>query len=747
MLSSNHKNHIRFCLSTVLLLLFFVFTSPTIFRAEEKAPPLHSEENREGSQSPSQSKIDVPVKEFSDLFPRSRPARSDKKIPSQSAKGERKASQAGSKPDAKTPALPSTSSVEGNFQTQEYVVKEGDWLAKILREKGVMNEANLPELLSLLRKLNSSLRDLDMIQPGEKIIILVKVVPGSELEEETRPKLKYETYTVQQGDILSRVVMRRYGLSNVQFNRDYLRLFAECNPSIKDPNTLLAGQVINLPLYPPTDVAGTETLPVLRDLEKSSHKVALKAPTLPETSRELPSPPPRKPEQPPRPKPFSPQPEPSPSQAKSYPQPDEMSPPEPEISPFPNKKPALAELDKPRPQPAADDRTSPSNAGIPPTNEPAPTLAPVHGDLRVERDRETTIIVTDGLGTVISSMGEEWVHSGEHFIPMTSGGHINLDAESYPIVRLKTGITVIVDVHNSLPEKMARILESSWANYRVVRLSASDDLRSAMDKVLSSFNYPKIASRGAPLTLSGDIPLSITGDWILTAPEPRSEKGPTYIVINLLNEKGLGLPPTIKNYLKLIGVEVIEYPSTEEKPSSAGAAASTAQTATEPAALIATVLKLMGQPFTTQANIPAYSSQNKGFQFTVQADFYLEIAGHRYVIDLEGLTPDAVSLLKDSGISVLSLTQNSQPADMVSNVLEFLNVQFHRGPHAFLAKKGDASRNVKLTLEGISFYDNKGKPVLATSVNLPPELVEFLSQSGYRMLLLTPFAGSNAGHA
>jgi hypothetical protein len=306
---------------------------------------------------------------------------------------------------------------------------------------------------------------------------------------------------------------------------------------------------------------------------------------------------------------------------------------------------------------------------------------------------------------------------------------------------------VVVDVHNSLPEKMARILESSWANYRVVRLSASDDLHSAMDKVLSSFNYPKIVSDGAPLTLSGDIPLSITGDWIITTPEPHSEKGPTYVVINLVSGKGQGLPPTIKNYLKLIGVEVVEYPSTEERPSSAGAAASTAQTAKDPAALITTVLKLMGQPFTAQANIPAYSSRNKDFKFTIQADFYLEIAERRYVIDLEGLNPDTVSLLKDSGISVLSLTQNSQPADMVSNVLEFLDVQFHRGPHAFMAKKGDTSRNVKLTLEGISFYDHKGKPVLATSLNLPPELVEFLSQRGYRMLLLTPFAGSGAGNA
>jgi len=679
MLSNDHRKYIRLCLRAWLFLLILAFIVPAVPRAGEKTPPFYSEEYRDTSVSHPTATVDAPAKDFPSLFKKQAAAKTvDKTLPVD----------------------------DGTFQTEEYVVKEGDWLVKILREKGLIKEQNLPELLSILRKLNSSLRSLDMIQPGEKIVILVKVVPDNGSEEKGPRKLKYETYRVNRGDILSRVAMRRYGLSKEQFNREYLRLFAACNPSISDPNQLSVGQVINLPHYPPerADTGDRLPAPVLRDLEKSPRRVALKAPT-----------------------------------PMERPQPPQPAPSLPPKTPPPSSPPV-----KGRPEPAAKD--------TPPPPEPWPaslkpvTSAPGEGGLRTERTGEATIIITDGLGTVISRMGEEWVHSGEHFIPMASGGHIHLDAQSYPIVRLQKGITVIVDVHNALPQKMSRVLESTWANYRVVRLSASDDLRSALDKIINAFSYPQIFKKGAPLTLGGNIPVSITGDWIVTPPETRSGKGPKFVVINLMDGRSQGLPRTIKNYLKLIGVEVIEYPSIDNGPSDAGAL-SKARTAKDAAALIEAVLKLRDQPFTARVNIPAYATRNEDFRFTVQADFYLEIGGRRHIIDLGGLNPDVVSLLKDTGISVLCLAQEKEPVEMVSKILEFLDVRFERGPHAFMANRADESRNVKLTLSGITFYDHRGGSVLATPLNLPPEIVAFLSQRGYNILILYPFGPSGSGSA
>jgi hypothetical protein len=484
--------------------------------------------------------------------------------------------------------------------------------------------------------------------------------------------------------------MGRYDLTARQFNREYLALFRECNPSIRNPDTLHAGRTINLPHYPPEVMGTAPKSPYLRDLEKSPNRIALKpAAAL--------------------------------AQAVKLPEPEASPPPPP-----PSRRPEPVKVKQ----------------GPPPLTAAGP---PAQGGVPRVRDREATIIITDGLGNVISRMGEEWIRSGEHFIPMSSG-QINLKAESYPIIRLHEGITVIVDMHSALPEKMTRVIESTWASYHVVQLTSGDDLRSALDKILRAFKYPKIYKKGQPLTLGGSIPVSITGDWTVAPPEPVSGKGPGYIVINLMDSRSHGIPRTIKNYLKVVGVEVIEYPSAAEGPGGTEPL-SAPQTAEDPASLIKAVLNLTGQPFTSQVTIPAYETRNEDFRFTVRADFYLEIRGKRHIIDVAGLDPDTISLLKDNGISVLSLTNEKEPVEMVSRVLEFLNVRFKPGPHSFMAKKGDVSRNVKLTLSGIVFQDRKGDSVLVTSLDLPSEIAAFLSQRGYKVLFISPFSQSNSHSA
>ena len=568
------------------------------------------------------------------------------------------------------------------LQTEEYVVKEGDWIAKILKEKGALSDHTLPELLEVLRKLNTSLQDMNMIRPGEKLIILVKVLPSKE-GEKTMPgqrsvsaplkQLKSEAYTVKRGDILSRIVMSRYDLSSKKFITEYMGLFKKCNPSVENPDHIMFGRVIRLPLYPPQFEEAPDGSHALRDLDKSPGKVAI---PLPESVA---------------------------LQVKTPPA-------------------ETGAQVKTRPKPPRPYRPPPSTR---PVEKPAPAWS----------DQKTTLLVAGDLGSIISQMGEEWVHSGEHFIPMKSSGHINLKAESYPIIRLNRGMTVIVDLHSALSKRMAKVIESNWESYRVVHLSTKDDLRSALDKILRAFKYPKILGKGQPVKLEGEIPVSITGDWIVTPPKTTPGKGPEFIVINLLQARSHGTPGAIKDYLKPLGVEIIEFPPVEEKT---GVSRVTALEKTEDTeSLIRAVLNLTGQDFSTRLRIPAYESANHDFRFTIEADFYLKIRGKRHIIDLTGLDPEVIDLLRDDGISVLSLSKEHTPLTMVSKTLNFLNVNFKPGPHAFLTSPDNITRNVELTLKGILFYAHNGDSVFATPLNLPSEIGAFLSQRGYRVLVLS----------
>ena len=572
----------------------------------------------------------------------------------------------------------------GALQTEEYIVKEGDWIAKILREKGALGDHTLPQLLEVLRKLNASLQDMNMIQPGEKIVILVKVLPSEEGEKALRPgeqsssvplkQLKFEAYEVKQGDILSRVVMTRYDLSVRQFTRKYLKLFNKCNPSVKNPNHILPGQVIRLPLYPPQFEEAPDGTHALRDLNKSSRKVAISLP-------------------------------------KSVPLQVETPPAETRAQVKARSKPRKS-------------------------YEPPPPAKPEHDPTPARNGQGVTLLVAKDLGSIISQMGEEWIQSGEHFIPLKSSGHINLKAESYPIIRLNKGMTVIVDLNGALSKKMARVIESSWESYRVVRLSTNDNLRSALDKILRAFKYPKMFRKGQPVRLGGDIPVSITGDWILTPPKTTPGKNPEFIVINLLQVRSHGTPGTIKDYLKPRGVEFIEYPLVEERRGDISRVTAL-EKAEDPESLIRAVLNLTGQDFSTGLRIPAYESANNDFRFTIEADFYLRIRGKSHIIDLAGLDPEVIALLRDDGISVLSLNREHEPLTMVAKTLKFLNVSFKPGPHAFLTNPGDITRNVELNLKGILFYAHSGDSVFVSPLNLPSEIGVFLSQRGYRVLVLS----------
>jgi hypothetical protein len=64
-------------------------------------------------------------------------------------------------------------------------------------------------------------------------------------------------------------------------------------------------------------------------------------------------------------------------------------------------------------------------------------------------------------------------------------------------------------------------------------------------------------------------------------------------------------------------------------------------------------------------------------------------------------------------------------------------VKFKPGPHLFLTSPDDITRNVELTLKGILFYAHNGASVFATPLNLPSEIGAFLSQRGYKVLVLS----------
>jgi hypothetical protein len=237
--------------------------------------------------------------------------------------------------------------------------------------------------------------------------------------------------------------------------------------------------------------------------------------------------------------------------------------------------------------------------------------------------------------------------------------------------------------------------------------------------------------------LGGDIPIRITGDWIVSLSRTTSHDRPNFFVINLRENPSLTIPGMIKKYIETLGVKIIDYPTAQDNSAKVEEKEVLLEGGGAPESLVRELLELNGLSFTTQVEIPVYQSQKADYKLVIKADFFLKIKGRDAIIDLTGLAQEAVSLLEEHNFLVLSMPNEKNPLAMASRTLEFLGIQSHDGPHSFMAITGDDVKNVRLTLPGIVFNDSLGKPILATPLRLPDEIVAFLSIRAYRVLPLS----------
>ena len=528
--------------------------------------------------------------------------------------------------------------------TETYTVKKGDHLWQLLRERGVLEKKNLPELLSALKKLNSAFANLDRIYPGDKILIPLTITPATGLSlvaqkgEETvisveqLKDLKLESYTVQQGDSLIKVVKGRYSLKNEQINEVYLQILSRLNPEIKNLDRIYPGQAVRLPIYAPQIVR----MPIKR------------------------------------------------------------------------KKPSVGPPD-----------TTQASAATPSS---------------LPEEKKGPSSLTQQLTEFFALLGEEWINTGEHFIPLKAGGQVNLKAEAFPILSLGNGQRVIIDLYNELPEKMALVIAANWDNYRVIHLNGDDGLRSALNKILPACESYRVYKQGEPLELQGDITLQVSADWII---QTSGDPSKTFL-INVADKSGSRIPPELRAFLANLGVKSIEYPPVQDPTGEAPAPGKidVLFAGKDKEAVIETVLNLTGRTFSRDVEMPVIQGQKSGVSLVVKADFFLYVDGKDSIIDFTGIGPDIIPLLKEYKVSVLSLAHEQDPAQIVSRTLDFIGVKFDSKPHPFTATAKEDSKNFKLTIPGIIFRDNHGRSVFASHLRLPDDIAGFLSRRGYKVLSL-----------
>jgi len=518
--------------------------------------------------------------------------------------------------------------------TEVHTIKKGEYIYKVLRNKGLLDNRQVAEILHTLKELNASFENLDLVHPGEKIIIPLKILPVGGFQEEISPieevkplkELKdtsFESYTIRPGDTISKVIDARYDISDEDTFKEYLTIVKKLNPSIDNLDRVYPGQFIRLPIYSPQ---------ILRKPIKKR--------------------------------------------------------------PFQEEK---------------------------------------GGSLPLGSGKGAVI---EAMKQIFLKMGEQWVDSGEHFVPLKSEGQINLKAEAFPIINLKNGIQVICDIGGLLPEKMSKLIQSRWKDYRIIKLAQGDDLRAALEKAFSACNYAGVYKNGKPYKLGKEIPLILTGDWVVVSSEKGPGADPEVAVITLRGKDTPSTPAAVREYLEQVGVRVVDYPE-EGETSPDNREITQLDSVNGARELIETILGLSGHSFTSREDIPAVQSEKAGFSVIIKADILFKLKGTEAIIDFSGLSDEMTALLKDHGFSVLTLAEETDPIKMVSRTLDFLSVKYDPSPNYISASAREEKRNIKISLSSIVFSDKQGKRIMATDLEIPEQIKAVLSEKGYTLLKIS----------
>ncbi|MCD6184599.1 MAG: hypothetical protein J7K84_02225 [Deltaproteobacteria bacterium] len=144
-----------------------------------------------------------------------------------------------------------------------YVVQKHDWILKVFKQKGEISNKDFPTFLRIFKKINPNVKNLDIIRPGQHILIpLRKLLPGTMPGQAsgiiTIPFVsimsiaellgKHTTeYKVQKGDCVSKLIAQGFGIYGSQAYKDGIKLFKQINQGITDINSIKAGQTIKMP--------------------------------------------------------------------------------------------------------------------------------------------------------------------------------------------------------------------------------------------------------------------------------------------------------------------------------------------------------------------------------------------------------------------------------------------------------------------------------------------------------------------
>ncbi|MBC2713838.1 MAG: LysM peptidoglycan-binding domain-containing protein [Desulfobacteraceae bacterium] len=588
-----------------------------------------------------------------------------------------------------------------------YVVKKDDYVTKLFKQRGEIAYRDFPMFLEIFKRLNPSVKNIDLIFPNQRILVPLRLIAPDTLEGQatgtvTIPLITITNiprqlqqnsmnYVVQQGDCVSALIAKKFGRYSTRPYKEALKIFKYLNPQIKDLNLIHVGQPINIPVptvrdefwYPELfDEAGElvvaeETVDEVREekpvevieetVEAAEAAEVVDVPVIEKIPAET------------------------------------VQAPEPPVE------------EKIKEEKSVEEKPVEEKPGKLPVPEPLTPLPSI-------------------FKKAAAIFGAELLDTGEYFFPRQGREDLTLDLAATPVMEFKSGMRILFAKKKSLSSVDQGVVVSFWKNLQIVTMSYDALLRELLYTICQL-----IDKNGCENNFS-------INDWGLTA-TIRGEliydniNGPGKVCIFLIDHPGQKMSDDLHHYLSDKQFVVSEWIDGEDffGPVSVGNAGKplpgnfiTPDTS-HPAAFIKDFAAAFGLRYQENVEITFPYAE---FQVKAYSNMLSVSPGKEFLVDFGDLQGDAIESIEATGFQVLQISPGQSCQSIVSDLLRVMPAQQSEDPVLWGADRA-RTYNASIQVPGrlITILNDRGKmKLLITDITPHDNILSFLNRAGIRIM-------------
>lgn len=312
---------------------------------------------------------------------------------------------------------------------------------------------------------------------------------------------------------------------------------------------------------------------------------------------------------------------------------------------------------------------------------------------------------------VARPMGGTMVREGGFYIPLPPSGQFALDAAKIPLVELENGMTVLLDRDGLIPESVARIIESTWKSYTIMKWRGEDEIPALITEFVERTGDYTIEEKSDTRPLDRDERILVSVDWEVRKKDEGAETGA--FAVNFIDAPDRRLPANIKSYGRHHGYQIVEilqdegigahdpsYPPQERRTLGG----------TTNRELAESLLRTLGFEPIRDRKIGVFTMEQDGFNLSVRADLLIENNGAGVMINFKPLPGQFVDILVERGwrIAVISDTDSRKAA--IANILAALGISCVDDTFEFPLPGPKAGNDGRISVTGLRI-DGEGGPL------------------------------------